>query len=77
MKIIKFYGDSMADVFNNHMIVRDMLWEVAEGLERIHAERRIHGILHGGNLLIEVDYMWYSIALITQWSYIAHEYEVP
>src|SRR6266480_4882736 len=31
----------------------DMLWEIAGGLERIHAEDKIHKNLHGGNLLIE------------------------
>lgn len=31
----------------------DMLWGVAGGLERIHAENRVHANLHGGNLLIE------------------------
>src|SRR5436190_9289531 len=31
----------------------DMLWRIAGGLERIHAEGKIHGNLHGGNLLIE------------------------
>uniref|UniRef100_U9TTA7 Protein kinase domain-containing protein n=1 Tax=Rhizophagus irregularis (strain DAOM 181602 / DAOM 197198 / MUCL 43194) TaxID=747089 RepID=U9TTA7_RHIID len=30
-----------------------MLWGIAGGLERIHAEGKIHGNLHGGNLLIE------------------------
>ncbi|PKY22195.1 kinase-like protein, partial [Rhizophagus irregularis] len=31
----------------------DMLWGIAGGLERIHSEGKIHGNLHGGNLLIE------------------------
>ncbi|CAB4392076.1 unnamed protein product [Rhizophagus irregularis] len=31
----------------------DMLWGIAGGLERIHAEGKVHKNLHGGNLLIE------------------------
>src|SRR3954469_3957382 len=31
----------------------DMLWGVAGGLDRIHGEEKVHGNLHGGNLLIE------------------------
>src|SRR6266480_7640103 len=31
----------------------DMLWGIAGGLERIHAEDKAHKNLHGGNLLIE------------------------
>jgi serine/threonine protein kinase len=31
----------------------DMLWGIAGDLERIHTEGKIHGNLHGGNLLIE------------------------
>src|ERR1044071_9879196 len=31
----------------------DMLWGIAGGLERIHDEGKIHGNLHGGNLLVE------------------------
>src|SRR5947209_6653351 len=31
----------------------DMLWGIAGGLERIHADRKVHKNLHGGNLLIE------------------------
>jgi serine/threonine protein kinase len=31
----------------------DMLWGIAGGLERIHSEGKIHGNIHGGNLLIE------------------------
>jgi serine/threonine protein kinase len=31
----------------------DMLWGIAGGLERIHSEGKVHGNLHGGNLLIE------------------------
>jgi len=32
----------------------DMLWGIAGGLERIHAAKgKVHGNLHGGNLLIE------------------------
>jgi serine/threonine protein kinase len=31
----------------------DMLWGIAGGLERIHAEEKVHKNLHGGNLLIE------------------------
>ncbi|CAB5386294.1 unnamed protein product [Rhizophagus irregularis] len=31
----------------------DMLWGIAGGLEKIHSEGKIHGNLHGGNLLIE------------------------
>jgi len=31
----------------------DMLWGIAGGLERIHAEGKVHGNLHGGNLLVE------------------------
>ena len=30
-----------------------MLWGIAGGLERIHAEGKVHGNLHGGNLLVE------------------------
>jgi serine/threonine protein kinase len=33
--------------------VIDMLWGIAGGLERIHSEGKVHGNLHGGNLLIE------------------------
>ena len=31
----------------------DMLWGIAGGLERIHADGKVHKNLHGGNLLIE------------------------
>jgi serine/threonine protein kinase len=31
----------------------DMLCRIAGGLERIHSEGKVHGNLHGGNLLIE------------------------
>jgi len=31
----------------------DILWGIAGGLERIHAEGKVHKNLHGGNLLIE------------------------
>src|SRR6266480_1228257 len=31
----------------------DMLWGIAGGMERIHTEGKVHGNLHGGNLLIE------------------------
>jgi hypothetical protein len=34
----------------------DMLWVVAGGLERIHSEGKVHGNLHGGNLLIEDEH---------------------
>src|SRR6266542_6762376 len=30
----------------------DMLWGIAGGLERIHAEGKVHRNLHGGNLFI-------------------------
>ena len=31
----------------------DMLWRIAGGLKKIHAEGKVHKNLHGGNLLIE------------------------
>ncbi|CAG8626015.1 11029_t:CDS:2 [Dentiscutata erythropus] len=31
----------------------DMLWGIANGLERIHDHGLYHGNLHGGNLLVE------------------------
>ncbi|RIA92040.1 kinase-like domain-containing protein [Glomus cerebriforme] len=31
----------------------DILWGVAEGLEKIHAEGKVHKNLHGGNLLVD------------------------
>ena len=31
----------------------DMLWGIALGLERIHSEGKVHGNIHGGNLLVE------------------------
>jgi serine/threonine protein kinase len=31
----------------------DILWGIAEGLERIHAEGKVHKNLHGGNLLVD------------------------
>src|SRR5687767_1342683 len=34
-----------------HMI--DTLRGITIGLERIHAERKVHGNLHGGNLLVD------------------------
>ena len=30
-----------------------MLWGIAEGLERIHADGKVHKNLHGGNLLVD------------------------
>src|SRR3989337_4001115 len=33
----------------------DMLWGIAGGLERIHAEGKVHKNLHGGNLLVDED----------------------
>ena len=31
----------------------DILWGIAEGLERIHADGKVHKNLHGGNLLVD------------------------
>ncbi|CAB5381650.1 unnamed protein product [Rhizophagus irregularis] len=60
MIVIKYYENGNLYQYLDHcngilswrdMI--DMLWGIAGGLERIHSEGKIHGNLHGGNLLIE------------------------
>ncbi|EXX51487.1 uncharacterized protein OCT59_007160 [Rhizophagus irregularis] len=60
MIVMKYYenGDlyQYLDHYNGILSWRDMidmLWGIAGGLERIHGEGKIHGNLHGGNLLIE------------------------
>ncbi|RIA82616.1 hypothetical protein C1645_743650 [Glomus cerebriforme] len=40
------------DPTSNYIDMIDMLWGIAGGLERIHAEGKIHGNLHGGNYLL-------------------------
>src|SRR6266496_6344889 len=31
----------------------DILWGIAEGLEKIHAEGKVHRNIHGGNILVD------------------------
>src|SRR5688572_2556651 len=60
MIVMKFYSngnlyqylDKSCETLNWRDMI-DMLWGVAGGLDRIHSEGKIHGNLHGGNLLIE------------------------
>jgi serine/threonine protein kinase len=60
MIVMKYYENGNLYQYLNHcngiLSWRDMfnmLWGISRGLERIHAEKKIHGNLHGGNLLIE------------------------
>ncbi|GES99774.1 kinase-like domain-containing protein [Rhizophagus clarus] len=60
MIVMKYYENGnlyqYLDYCNGILSWRDMidiLWGIAGGLERIHSEGKIHGNLHGGNLLVE------------------------
>ncbi|GBC05293.1 hypothetical protein RclHR1_06160004 [Rhizophagus clarus] len=60
MIVMKYYENGnlyqYLDHCNGVLSWRDMidiLWGIAGGLERIHSEGKIHGNLHGGNLLVE------------------------
>jgi serine/threonine protein kinase len=60
MIVMKYYENGnlyqYLDRYNGVLSWRDMidmLWGIAGGLERIHAEGKVHKNLHGGNLLIE------------------------
>ncbi|PKC67531.1 kinase-like protein [Rhizophagus irregularis] len=60
MIVMKYYENGnlyqYLDHCNGILSWRDMidiLWGIAGGLERIHSEGKIHGNLHGGNLLVE------------------------
>src|SRR5581483_1107793 len=46
-----FIGEVGKEIFWRDII--DILWGVVRGLERIHSEGKLHGNLHGGNLLVE------------------------
>ncbi|GBC05292.1 hypothetical protein RclHR1_06160003 [Rhizophagus clarus] len=60
MIVMKYYENGnlyqYLDHCNGILSWRDMidiLWGIAGGLERIHSEGKIHGNIHGGNLLVE------------------------
>src|SRR5919205_3717545 len=64
MIVMKYYENGnlyqYLDHCNGFFSWRDMidtLWGIAGGLERIHAEGKIHKNLHGGNLLVDENFL--------------------
>ncbi|CAG8765858.1 15879_t:CDS:2 [Cetraspora pellucida] len=49
--LYQYLDDAMGDLC--WRVIVDMLWGIANGLERIHEHGLYHGNLHGGNLLVE------------------------